>query len=1161
MKRKITAVLLAIALLLGILPGVAMAAVSDYPVLLPDAQTEVVITAAGEVIRYQFTPEHSCKYAFHSVSEEDTYGELYDANGNLMYENDDYYGMNFGIECTLEAGKTYVLAVCFLDTAVVGSFELLTSTGHDIVSVLTKVSDCYEDGLWTHCCNNCDYVWTEVIPAEHRYEDGACTQCGISVELYGTCGDDLAWNYYGATGTLTIVGTGSMYDYNEDAPPWEELQESVTKSVMGDGITYIGINAFSGMQALETVNIPGSVTGIGDSAFSYCTKLREVTLPNGVSTLGMYCFAYCHQLSNISIPATVTEIGLGAFQGCSDLKGIWVEERNASYSSDENGVLLDKTQKTLIQAPAAMNGDYTVPDTVVTIGESAFEGCKRLSALTLPNGLETIGSNAFSGCNSLTFLQIPAGVTLIGETAFNSCSELKGVLFSGDAPETDGAIFENIRGTAYYDAENTTWTKDIRIQCGGEITWTPVTELSILVQPESTVAGNTVTYVVGAYGNDLQYAWWTAPADSENFVKTDETTGVYTLEVTAGNIGQQLYCVVTDATGAQVASERVTVITMPTLVEHERISVSIEHAGDLCYVTFMPNRSCYYSFSSFGNFDTYCELYSANYDLLASNDDGGDQNFNLYTFLEAGKSYIFAVRIYDAGVGNFDIELRPEHEFEKKVTSPTCILEGYTTYRCTLCDYSYRDDTVKAEGHSYTGKVTVKPDCSTPGVKRYTCSICNDTYTEEIPTTDHDCSALVTAPTCTSAGYTTYICFVCGYSYISDIEPAHGHNEVLDPSVAATCTENGLSAGKHCSVCNEVTQPQTLVPATGHAFSNGICFVCGASDSGIQPSVKPTLALKSPTLEFKDMICIVAFYTAENTQDVVEMGMITYDEKVTGWNVETADHVIPGASYDEGSGRYYSSSQGIHAKYLADTVYLAIYAKLKDGSYVYSKLAPYSAITYANSQLKNSSNVALKQLVVAMLNYGAEAQLYFGHNPENLANGALMEEQKLMPEAYRSDMVGSVPGTSAEKQGIFVSNSGFSSRKPAISFEGAFCINYFFTPKYAPENGITLYYWNETDYSAAEILTPANATGKFKLEGSGTGEYRGDITGISAKKLSEAVYVAAAYKNGGTTWTSGVLGYSIGAYCSSQVSKGGSIAALAEATAVYGYHAKQYFGA
>ena len=56
------------------------------------------------------------------------------------------------------------------------------------------------------------------------------------------------------------------------------------------------------------------------------------------------------------------------------------------------------------------------------------------------------------------------------------------------------------------------------------------------------------------------------------------------------------------------------------------------------------------------------------------------------------------------------------------------------------------------------------------------------------------------------------------------------------------------------------------------------------------------------------------------------------------------------------------------------------------------------------------------------------------------------------------------------------------------------------------------------------------------------------------------IVLAAAYKNGSNVWTSGVLGYSIGAYCSSQATKTGTIADLAQATAVYGYHAKQYFG-
>ena len=107
---------------------------------------------------------------------------------------------------------------------------------------------------------------------------------------------------------------------------------------------------------------------------------------------------------------------------------------------------------------------------------------------------------------------------------------------------------------------------------------------------------------------------------------------------------------------------------------------------------------------------------------------------------------------------------------------------------------------------------------------------------------------------------------------------------------------------------------------------------------------------------------------------------------------------------------------------------------------------------------------------------------------------------------------------------------------------------------------ITLYYWNEADYEAVDVLTTENASGSLTMEIQANGEYRGDIAGIAAKALGEGVYVAATYTDGESIWTSGVLGYSIGAYCSSQATKGGTIADLAMATAVYGYQAKQYFG-
>ena len=533
------------------------------------------------------------------------------------------------------------------------------------------------------------------------------------------------------------------------------------------------------------------------------------------------------------------------------------------------------------------------------------------------------------------------------------------------------------------------------------------------------------------------------------------------------------------------------------------------------------------------------------------------------------------------------------HSYSAVITNPTCTEQGYTTYTCRTCGSSYKGDYTNATGHGYSAKVTA-PTCTEGGYTTYTCAGCGHSYKDQMTNpAGHSYSTTVIAPTCTTGGYTIYKCH-CGDTYTANQTQATGHS-YKTVTVPATCTTAG-STTSTCSGCGDkqvqtipatghahnakVTAPtctaegyttytcscgdsyiDNRVAATGHSYANGSCTVCGAADPGyVTPVVQPTLTLKSPTLEFKDMITVNAFFTAENIEDVVEMGMITYTEQVIEWNVETAAYVIPGTTYDAATGRYIAHSQGINAKYLGDTVYLACYAELSDGSYVYTKLAPYSPVQYATSQLKNSTNVQLKQLVAAMLNYGAEAQLFFGHNTDNLANATLTDEQKLLPEAYRADMVGSVPAASTEKQGIFANNQGFSKRYPAISFEGAFCINYFFKPNYAPVGDITLYYWNEAEFEAAEVLTKENASGTLTLALEDSGEYRGDIEGIAAKNLSEAVYVAAVYSDGTTEWTSGVLGYSIGAYCASQISKGAAVAALAEATAVYGYHAKAYFG-
>ena len=83
--------------------------------------------------------------------------------------------------------------------------------------------------------------------------------------------------------------------------------------------------------------------------------------------------------------------------------------------------------------------------------------------------------------------------------------------------------------------------------------------------------------------------------------------------------------------------------------------------------------------------------------------------------------------------------------------------------------------------------------------------------------------------TCTEDGYVKYECATC---HETKIEPltANGHTEVIDKAVAATCTETGLTEGKHCSVCDTVLVEQTETPIIGHNYVDGKCTMCDKAE-------------------------------------------------------------------------------------------------------------------------------------------------------------------------------------------------------------------------------------------------------------------------------------------------------------------------------------------
>lgn len=325
----------------------------------------------------------------------------------------------------------------------------------------------------------------------------------------------------------------------------------------------------------------------------------------------------------------------------------------------------------------------------------------------------------------------------------------------------------------------------------------------------------------------------------------------------------------------------------------------------------------------------------------------------------------------------------------------------------------------------------------------------------------------------------------------------------------------------------------------------------------------PVIAPKYPSLSLDGEVSYNIYFETENMADVDtgDMGLMLFDSLLADGTIDDAIDVIPGAVYLDSVGYYRVHTNGIPAKDLGDDIYFKVYAKLADGSYVYSNVYSYNAVRYVDEIFANSSNDEMKALCVAMLNYGAAAQTYFGYKTDALMNAGLTDEQQALVQSYSSDIVKDV-AVDTSKVGSFVySNAGFAGAAPTVSFEGAFSINYYITPNQTVDGDMTLYYWTQDAYDSAAELTAENASGTVTMVKQSDGRYSWSYTDIDAKEVNEAVYIAAEYSSNGAAYCTGVIAYSIGAYCEDLMSDSSdaSVQDLAAATALYGHYAEEYF--
>jgi hypothetical protein len=239
----------------------------------------------------------------------------------------------------------------------------------------------------------------------------------------------------------------------------------------GKQVTSIDSYAFKDCTGITSVTIPNTVTSIGEYAFNACTKLTYINIPDFVTSIGSNAFRDCTSLASIEIPALVTSPLTNVFVGCSSLLRINVSQDNTVSSSDNQGVLYNKSKSHLVKYPEGnQSTQFVIPASVTSILSSAFSYTQNLLYVTfaqdstiqqinafafqygtslisikIPNSVTSIGVGAFRNSPKLELVTIPAFVTSISDQAFSNCPNLATIVTLGNSfPTSASGSFTNI---------------------------------------------------------------------------------------------------------------------------------------------------------------------------------------------------------------------------------------------------------------------------------------------------------------------------------------------------------------------------------------------------------------------------------------------------------------------------------------------------------------------------------------------------------------------------------------------------------------------------------------------------------------------------------------------------------------------------------------------
>lgn len=257
--------------------------------------------------------------------------------------------------------------------------------------------------------------------------------------------------------SLTIGGVWA-YDFSGVTPSGHTLYYNI----IGDGviITYQSFNppAYNSMAGdliiPDTVTHNGisyPVTTIGMYTFRGCEGLRSVVIPNTVVEIKSLAFSNCTGLQSISIGQSLSVFDHDAFNGCISLVALTVADSNDKYDSrDSCNAIIETATNTLVFGLKST----VIPNSVVAIGENAFNGRQGLTSIVILDSVTSIGSTSFANCTDLESVVIPPSVTDIGFAAFMDCYNLPSITVPDSVTFINNWAFYNVR-MVYYNGSAT----------------------------------------------------------------------------------------------------------------------------------------------------------------------------------------------------------------------------------------------------------------------------------------------------------------------------------------------------------------------------------------------------------------------------------------------------------------------------------------------------------------------------------------------------------------------------------------------------------------------------------------------------------------------------------------------------------------------------------